>query len=80
MTEKTVESFEKLYRELEDTVRQLESGELSLEQSMALFEKGVSLAGRCNTMLDTAELRVQQISENASGKLQGEPMGDRSNE
>lgn len=54
-------SFEDLYRELEETVRKLESGESSLADSLALFERSAKLAEQCNALLDGAELRVRQL-------------------
>ena len=40
---------------------QLEAGDLTLDQAMALFERGTALATQCNAQLDAAELRVQQL-------------------
>jgi exodeoxyribonuclease VII small subunit len=54
-------SFEQAFVELEEVVEQLEAGELTLDQSMALFERGMALATQCNAQLDEAELRVQQL-------------------
>ena len=54
-------SFEAAFAELEDVVRQLEEGNLALDQAMALFERGTALTASCNTRLDAAELRVQQL-------------------
>ena len=54
-------SFEAAFAELEDVVRQLEEGNLPLDQAMALFERGTALATHCNARLDAAELRVQQL-------------------
>jgi exodeoxyribonuclease VII small subunit len=54
-------SFEEAYAELEQTVSRLERGDLSLEESIALFERGQALASRCNVQLDTAELKVRQL-------------------
>ncbi len=54
-------SFEKAMAELEDLVKQLEEGDMPLEESMDLFERGQRLAQHCNTLLDAAEIRVQQI-------------------
>jgi exodeoxyribonuclease VII small subunit len=54
-------SFEQAFAELEEVVQQLEAGELKLDEAMALFERGVALATQCNTQLDAAELRVQQL-------------------
>lgn len=54
-------TFEQAFGQLEEVVRQLESGELSLEQSLALFEKGVRLAKLCEGKLDQAEQKVSQL-------------------
>jgi len=54
-------SFEEAFGELEATVRRLEEGDLTLEQAILLYERGMLLAQRCNDALDAAELRVQQI-------------------
>ena len=54
-------SFEAAFAELEEMVQQLEAGDLSLDQAMALFERGTALAAHCNARLDAAELRVQQL-------------------
>ncbi len=66
-------SFEDLYRELEDTVRKLESGDLPLEEALTLFERGSVLAEQCNALLDNAELRVRQLTTGADGSLTTEP-------
>lgn len=55
-------TFENIYRELEETVRRLETGDLSLAESVALFERGTKLAEQANLILDQAELRVQQLT------------------
>ena len=54
-------SFENAFQELEETVRRLEAGGLTLEESLALFERGTELAALCNEQLDHAELRVRQL-------------------
>lgn len=51
-------SFEDGYDRLEELIEQLETGKLSLEESMALYEEGVELARHCEHKLDDAELRV----------------------
>lgn len=61
-------SFEEAFAELEKTVTRLEHGDLSLEESIALFERGQALADRCNVQLDTAELRVQQLLPDSEGE------------
>ncbi|HZQ10570.1 MAG TPA: exodeoxyribonuclease VII small subunit [Anaerolineae bacterium] len=55
-------SFEELYTELEATIEKLEAGNLSLDEALALYERGMELAKRCNTMLDGAELRIQELA------------------
>ena len=52
MAKKSKETFEELYRRLEETVAKLEEGGLPLERSLALYEEGMSLARRCQEMLD----------------------------
>ncbi len=54
-------SFEEAFAELEKVVQQLEAGDLTLDQAMTLFERGMALATQCNAQLDAAELRVQQL-------------------
>jgi exodeoxyribonuclease VII small subunit len=55
-------TFEQAFAELEETVQKLEAGGLTLEESLALFERGQALAARCNVQLDEAELQVRQLS------------------
>jgi exodeoxyribonuclease VII small subunit len=56
-------NFEAALRELEETVAQLESGNLTLEASLGLFERGQLLATHCSRLLDKAQLRVEQLTE-----------------
>ncbi len=53
--------FAKALKRLEEIVRLLESGELSLEESLAKFEEGIGLARQLQGILDRAEQRVQEI-------------------
>jgi exodeoxyribonuclease VII small subunit len=55
-------SYEQAFHELEEIVGELESSDLSLEMTLALFERGQALARHCANLLDQAELKVQQIS------------------
>jgi exodeoxyribonuclease VII small subunit len=59
--------FEEAFEELELVVRQLEEGQLSLDESLALFERGQALSARCQQLLETAELKVQQLVPRAGG-------------
>ncbi len=56
-------SFEKSLTDLEQIVNRMESGQLTLEESLAAFEKGVSLTRECQTALDQAEQKVQLLLE-----------------
>ena len=56
-------SFEAAFAELEGIVFKLESGELSLEDSVALFERGRLLSDHCQGMLDKAEVRVSKLTD-----------------
>ncbi len=56
--------FEATLQELENLVKQMESGELGLEESLAAFERGVKLTRRCQAALRSAELRVRALSAN----------------
>ncbi len=56
------DSFEKLFSELEEIVAKLEAGDLALDESLALFQRGTELAKKCAEMLDQAELRVKELT------------------
>ena len=62
MAAKTTKNFEKSLSELEKIVEKMESGDLSLEESMKQFEKGVELTRVCQTALDEAEQKVMLLS------------------
>jgi exodeoxyribonuclease VII small subunit len=61
-------NFEKSLGELEKLVEEMEQGELSLEESLKRFERGIALTADCQTALQQAELKVQQLIEQ-NGKL-----------
>jgi exodeoxyribonuclease VII small subunit len=54
-------TFEQAFAELEEAVRALERGDLPLEESLALYERGQELAAYCAKLLDDAELKITQI-------------------
>jgi exodeoxyribonuclease VII small subunit len=60
-------TFEEALLALEETVAGLEKGDFTLEESLALFEKGQKLAAFCNAQLENASLRVEQLM--AGGEL-----------
>ena len=55
--------FEEALSELEQIVTRLEVGDLTLDESLALYERGQLLAGYCNRQLESATLRVEQLTE-----------------
>lgn len=65
--------FEQALEELEKVVEQLESGELSLEDSLAAFEKGVRLVKHCNEKLNEVEKKIELLVKDKEGKLQLKP-------
>ena len=66
-------SFEESLKKLETIVDQLEKGDLSLEDSLKLFEEGVGLSAACKKELDTAEGKVQILIKQRDGSLKTEP-------
>ena len=74
-TKKTDINFEKALEELEGIVEDLESGDLSLENSLKSFEKGIKLARQCQEQLSKAELQVQKLIEE-NGELKTTPLKD----
>ncbi len=59
-------SFEDSYDRLEEVIKRLEDGTLSLEESIALYEQGVELAVHCGNKLDDAEMRVTELLQEAA--------------
>ena len=67
-------TFEAALEELESLVEKMETGELSLEDSLAAFERGVKLTRHCQSSLKAAELKVKVLTE--SGDLEDLDIGD----
>jgi exodeoxyribonuclease VII small subunit len=65
-------SFEKALKELEDIVDKLEGSELSLDESLGLFEKGVQLARFLRQELEKAERKVEILLQDEKGELKPE--------
>ncbi len=65
MNENEIEklSYEAAYEQLEALVARLESGELPLEESVALYERGQRLAAHCQTLLEEAELKIRTVDD-----------------
>jgi exodeoxyribonuclease VII small subunit len=70
--EKPAETFEASLEELEKVVKELEAGDLPLERSIQLFERGVGLSDICRKQLEEAETRVEMLIRK-DGKIVAEP-------
>ena len=68
-----VARFETALNELEQIVAKLERGELKLEESLKLFERGVELSRQCRRSLETAELKVEQLLGDSGTRPDPEP-------
>ena len=64
------QTFETALEQLEQIVERLESGELSLEDSLAAFEAGVGLVNRCNQKLNEVQKKIEILVRDKEGKLQ----------
>ena len=62
-------NYEEAFTELQSVVEILEGGELALEESLALFEQGQALSARCSELLEEAQLRLLQLTQDESGEL-----------
>ncbi|MBC2669371.1 exodeoxyribonuclease VII small subunit [Novosphingobium piscinae] len=62
-------SFEDALRALEDVVRKLESGEVPLDDSITLYERGEALRRHCQARLDAAQARIERIVAGADGRV-----------
>ena len=67
-------TFESALGELESIVRKLEDGDLDLEESLKLFEKGVKLSRECRERLMRAERRIEVLMKDSNGNLGLEPL------
>ncbi|MEZ2222265.1 exodeoxyribonuclease VII small subunit [Rhizobium sp. RCC_161_2] len=68
-------SFEKAVAELESIVARLERGDVALDESIAIYERGEALKKHCEALLSAAENRIEKIRLDRAGKPQGtEPL------
>jgi len=68
-------SFEKAVAELESIVARLERGDVALDESIAIYERGEALKKHCEKLLNAAENRIEKIRLDRAGKMQGvEPL------
>lgn len=65
----TKKSFEQAISELEEVVTKLEDGEISLEESIEYFQKGVELSKMCNKKLDEAERKITMLLDGGSDEV-----------
>jgi exodeoxyribonuclease VII small subunit len=63
MSDTSIKDFEAALAELDALVRKLEDGDLTLEQSLALYERGVQLSRFCHARLEEAERRIEVLTE-----------------
>ena len=74
-------TFEQSIAELEEIVEQLENGDVTLDESLGLFEKGIKLLSKsCQKMLDTAEKKVSILMTNDDGEIVKEDFTGADNE
>ena len=65
--------FEEALQELETIVHRLEDGNLSLDESLALFEEGIKLSRLCAQRLDEAEKKIELLLKDENGSLHRQP-------
>ncbi len=70
-----VKTFEQSMTELEDIVTKLEAGDITLDDSLELFEKGIKLAKSCQKKLDEAEKKVKILTTTDDGEVITEDFG-----
>jgi exodeoxyribonuclease VII small subunit len=68
--------FETALARLEEIVRDIEQGDLPLEQSLKLFEEGIKLSRLCNTRLEEAERKVEVLLKDKAGNVNATPFED----
>jgi exodeoxyribonuclease VII small subunit len=66
-------SFESALKELEGIVKQLESGEAKLEESLSLFERGIRLSRYCSQKLEEAEKKIELLVKDSRGEYTAIP-------
>ena len=71
---KKQESFEDALKRLEEIVQRMESGDLTLENSLGLFEEGVRLTRVCSQRLDEAEKKIELLTKDEQGKVKAEAL------
>ncbi|MEM5502181.1 exodeoxyribonuclease VII small subunit [Ahrensia kielensis] len=68
-------SFERALKELEGIVDRLERGDVELEESITIYERGEALRNRCDALLKSAEMKIEKIKAGRDGQANGtEPL------
>ena len=63
-------TFEEAITRVGEIVKELEGGDITLEESLTMFEEGVALTKTCNSLLDGAQQKVTMLLKNAQGEVQ----------
>lgn len=63
-------TFEEAIQKLENIVNELETGKLTLDESVKKFEEGIKLSKHCNEMLESAEKQITVLIENSDGEME----------
>jgi len=69
-------TFEKALKQLEDIVKEIETGNPTLERSIQLFEEGMKLSRYCNQQLDETEKRIAVLIRDENGRIAEKPFHD----
>ena len=69
-------TYEQQLQQLETLIKQLENGDLSLDQTLAAYEQGVALIRACQQQLEQAEQRIQLLAHDANGEEPLVPFAD----
>ncbi len=72
----TKQTFEKAMGQLEEIVRELESGDLTLENAMKKFEEGMKLSRYCSQLLDETEKKITMLMSDEDGNITAKPFED----
>jgi len=80
MEEFKVKDFESALKTLEDIVGKLETGDMTLERSLELFEEGIKISRFCGSKLEEAERKVEILTKAADGTLSELPFPEESSD
>lgn len=69
-------NFEEYLNELEEISKKLSDGDISLDESIKLYENGMKLSKKCQELLENAEKKVMILRENSDGGMSEEPFED----